>query len=645
VLTGTLSGFLAADAVTATYSRTGGETVGGSPYTINAALSPAAVLGNYTITSNTAKFTINGRQASVTPNVASKTYGDADPVLTGTLSGFLAADGVTATYSRTGGETVGGSPYTINATLSPAAVLGNYTIISNTANFTINKKPASVTPNVADKTYGDADPVLTGTLSGFLAADGVTATYSRTAGQTVGGSPYTISASLSPAAVLGNYAITSNTASFTITPRPASVTPAATGKTYGDADPALTGTLSGFLAGDGVTAVYSRTVGETVASSPYTISATLSPAAVLGNYAITSNTANFTINKKLASATPNVAGKTYGDADPVLTGTLSGFLAADRVTAFYSRTAGETVAGSPYTISATLSPVGVLGNYAITSNTASFTVTPRPASVTANAASKIYGNSDPALTGTLSGFLAADGVTATYSRTAGETVGGSPYTISATLSPAGVLGNYAITSNTASFTITPRPASATPTVASKILGALDPALTGTLSGFLAADGVTATYSRTAGETVGSYTISATLSPAAVLGNYNVTYNTATFSIFYNWTGFFQPIENQPVVNVAKAGSAIPVKFSLHGNQGLSIVMAGYPASGVIACNSSDPASLVEETVTAGGSTLTYDGGADQYIYVWKTEKSWNGCRQLVIQLKDGTYHRANFQFK
>jgi hypothetical protein len=182
-------------------------------------------------------------------------------------------------------------------------------------------------------------------------------------------------------------------------------------------------------------------------------------------------------------------------------------------------------------------------------------------------------------------------------------------------------------------------------VASKILGALDPALTGTLSGFLAADGVTATYSRTAGETVGSYTISATLSPAAVLGNYNVTYNTATFSIFYNWTGFFQPIENQPVVNVAKAGSAIPVKFSLHGNQGLSIVMAGYPASGVIACNSSDPASLVEETVTAGGSTLTYDGGADQYIYVWKTEKSWNGCRQLVIQLKDGTYHRANFQFK
>ena len=45
-------------------------------------------------------------------------------------------------------------------------------------------------------------------------------------------------------------------------------------------------------------------------------------------------------------------------------------------------------------------------------------------------------------------------MTATYSRVAGETVEGSPYAISAVLSPAGVLGNYNITYNTANFTIT-----------------------------------------------------------------------------------------------------------------------------------------------------------------------------------------------
>src|SRR5205814_5847206 len=122
--------------------------------------------------------------------------------LSGTLSGFVAGDGVSATYSRAAGESVASSPYTISATLSPAGVLGNYNITYNTANFTITPKAASVTPDAANKAYGEPDPALSGTLSGFVAGDGVSATYSRAAGETVGGSPYTISATLSPAGVL-----------------------------------------------------------------------------------------------------------------------------------------------------------------------------------------------------------------------------------------------------------------------------------------------------------------------------------------------------------------------------------------------------------------------------------------------------------
>src|SRR4029078_13216414 len=101
-----------------------------------------------------------------------------------------------------------------------------------------------------------------------------------------------------------------------------------------------------------VTATYSRNPGETVAT--YTISATLSPTAVLGNYNITYNTANFVISKRNASVTPAAAGKTYGDTDPAFSGTLTNFVAGDNVTATYSRNPGETVA--TYTISATLSP-------------------------------------------------------------------------------------------------------------------------------------------------------------------------------------------------------------------------------------------------------------------------------------------------
>src|SRR4029077_15737831 len=33
---------------------------------------------------------------------------------------------------------------------------------------------------------------------------------------------------------------------------------------------------------------------------------------------------------------------------------------------------------------------------------------------------------------------------------------------------------------------------------------------------------------------------------------------------YSFTGFFPPVNNQPTLNVLKAGSAVPVKFSLNG---------------------------------------------------------------------------------
>ena len=127
-----------------------------------------------------------------------------------------------------------------------------------------------------------------------------------------------------------------------------------------------------------------------------------------------------------------------------------------------------------------------------------------------------------------------------------------------------------------------------------------------------------------------------------------TPSTCSFKVIvqYNFAGFFQPVDNLPVFNVVQAGRAIPVKFSLSGYKGLGIFAAGSPSSGPVACNSSDPASDLTETVTAGGSSLSYDPTTDKYIYVWKTDPSWAGtCRQLVVELNDGSIHRANFRFR
>lgn len=115
--------------------------------------------------------------------------------------------------------------------------------------------------------------------------------------------------------------------------------------------------------------------------------------------------------------------------------------------------------------------------------------------------------------------------------------------------------------------------------------------------------------------------------------------------YFNFTGFFPPVDNQPILNTVKAGSAIPIKFSLNGYQGLDIFFVGYPASAVVTCGSSVE-DAIEQTVTAGGSSLSYDAITDQYTYVWKTDKTWaNACRTFVLRLSDGSYYRANFKFK
>ena len=434
---------------------------------------------------------VTKRAASVTPNGGSKTYGDPGPeLLSGTLSGFLEDDSVTVTYSRTPGSVAGS--YVISASLDPPGVLANYNLTYNTALFTIDKKAASVTPDAGSKVYGAAGAeAFNGTLTGFLESDGVTATYSRTPGSVAGS--YTISASLDPPGVLANYNLTYNTALFTIDKKAASVTADAGSKIYGTPGPELlTGTLTGFLGSDNVTAAYSRAAGETVAGGPYTISATLSPAGVLDNYDITYNPAAFTITKKVASVTPNAGSKIYGTPSPdALTGTLTGFLASDAVTAAYSRTAGETVAGSPYTIGATLTPVGVLANYDITYNTAEFMIDRQAASVTAVATGKSYGAVDPALSTESSGFLAEDlgagKITFASARAVGENATSYAITPTANDTNSGLLANYIVSLVPATFTISKAPLTVAAQDECRSVGALNPAFTPIYTGWMGVD--------------------------------------------------------------------------------------------------------------------------------------------------------------
>jgi hypothetical protein len=154
--------------------------------------------------------------------------------------------------------------------------------------------------------------------------------------------------------------------------------------------------------------------------------------------------------------------------------------------------------------------------------------------------------------------------------------------------------------------------------------------------------VTVTCSPASGSTfpIGTTTVAC----SATDGAGNTANGSFSVRVIYGWSGFFRPVDNLPTINTVKAGSSVPLKFSLSGNHGLDIMASGYPISQRIACDASASFDGIEETVTAGGSSLSYDPAADQYVYVWKTDKAWAGtCRQVIVMLNDGTVHRANFK--
>jgi predicted extracellular nuclease len=113
-------------------------------------------------------------------------------------------------------------------------------------------------------------------------------------------------------------------------------------------------------------------------------------------------------------------------------------------------------------------------------------------------------------------------------------------------------------------------------------------------------------------------------------------------VSYDFSGFLPPIAALPAANSVKAGSSVPIKFRLGGDQGLDIFRDGSPTSTPVNCTTLAPTGPAAELQTNGG--LTYRSDIDTYSLTWKTTKSWTGCRLLTLELLDGTTQQALFRF-
>ncbi|MHB1948150.1 MAG: MBG domain-containing protein, partial [Gammaproteobacteria bacterium] len=284
--------------------------------------------------------------------------------------------------------------------------------------------------------------------------------------------------------------------------------------------------------------------------------ATNGSASVYG-YQLSSTSANAnigTITTAPLTITANAQSKTYGTNDPTFTYQSTGLLTGDSLTGALSRTislANENVGTYPI-LQGTLSN----SNYNITYVGANETINKAGLTISATAANKTYGTSDPTLSYTNSGLVngvTVDGVTindtlsgslarASYGTLAGEQVG--TFAISQGSVVVSSPSNYNTTFNSANLTIAKAALAINATAANKTYGTTDPTLSYTNTGLVngvTVDGVTlndtlsgsltrASFGTLAGEQVGAFAISQGSVAASDPTNYTTTFNTANLTI-------------------------------------------------------------------------------------------------------------------
>jgi hypothetical protein len=143
---------------------------------------------------------------------------------------------------------------------------------------------------------------------------------------------------------------------------------------------------------------------------------------------------------------------------------------------------------------------------------------------------------------------------------------------------------------------------------------------------------TATYEPPSGSTfkLGETTVNCSAKDAA--GNPA----TGSFKVAVTITaqGFYQPVDNVPTLNSAKAAQTIPIKFEVFRESEIitaTLVIVQPLTYKKINCDGSAPSYAIE-TLATGGTVLRYDSTASQFIYNWKTPSTKGCCYEVSISL-------------
>ena len=461
--TGTLNGSGVATLTTSTL-----------PVGTDAITASYAASGNFAGSNSTAtNVTVNQASQTITfPAIASRAYGSAPFAVSATSSagsGFPVTITVQSGPAVISGGTVtltGAGPVVLLATQAGNA---DYSSATATQSFQVTPAPLTVTANNATRVYNQANPVFSGTVTGAVGSDRFTETFSTTATTSSNAGSYPI-----VPAVIGpqsNYTITIVNGSLTVTTASTTTTLSAPASAAYGTNVTLTATVTSSAGTPGGIVTFTSgatTIGTGTlnGSGVATLGTTTLPAGVdsitasyaaTGNFAASSS-ASTSITITAASQTITfspIASRVYGSAPFAVTATSS---AGSNYPVTITVKSGPAVINGGIVTLTGAGTVVLLGTqagnatYGAATATQSFQVTPAPLTVSANNATRVYGQANPVFSGTVTGAVGSDSFTETFSTTAtaGSNAGSYPIVPAVT----GPQSNYTLTVVDGALTVT-----------------------------------------------------------------------------------------------------------------------------------------------------------------------------------------------
>lgn len=393
---------------------------------------------NYTFTFVSGTLTINPATLTVTANDAERLYGEENPDFSVTYTGFFNGDdqkpnivnGIVV-LSTTAGVASDVGKYEIKVNVS-GLTASNYTFISASGWLTIQQATATVVADDKSKVYGQDNPALSYHYEGLLNGDveseldhvAIALDTDAEKGSEVGA--YDITVDLTGMSD-NNYLFTSQSGTLTVGPAPLTVFAEPKSKVYGDPNPALTFDYTGFVNNDtadtavtgspDIVAMADETteVDETTPVGEYAIVIEAGTLAAK-NYELHFQNGTLTITPALLTVTADNQERLYGAPNPDLTYQITGFVNNDGESLVQGVLALSTEADATsdvgeYEIAVDVNDLSA-DNYAFTGVSGTLTVQKAPLAVIADDQSKVYGETNPALTFGYSGFVNGDSAAA-----------------------------------------------------------------------------------------------------------------------------------------------------------------------------------------------------------------------------------------